>query len=119
MKIQQDNPEIAIPAWDIIESKIRSFASLPEDWDSHGSHPISAKTIDAALLALDSLKNVGAIPKYAVPMCDDGIELTVKKNDSEHEFDIGGESISVCILKGNNEPEYRDIKIDEIKELVQ
>ena len=56
----------------MLEDRIRSFASLPPDWDHHGAGPIAPDVVERALLLLPFLE-VARLRVWAVPRADGGI----------------------------------------------
>jgi len=56
----------------MLEDRIRSFATLPPDWDSYGALPIAPDVIDRALDLLPFI-TVARMDVWAVPCSDGGI----------------------------------------------
>jgi len=95
----------SVSRFELLRRQIKSFANLPQGWDSYRARPLSAEAITNAFAVLEQMEECGIVPSRVAPTCDNSILLRYSQFGTrvEWEFFSDGESLRVAINDSGEE----------------
>lgn len=93
-----------------IQTKIKSFADLSEDWDSYGSKGINQYIIDSAFKITEKIRELNGQPLWAEPTTDETILMAFKIGQTNFKIEIE-EQIGIAEWKNFDEPKFWDCEV--------
>jgi hypothetical protein len=79
-----------VPRLRALFGRLDELSSLPEDWDSYGGLPPTARAVGAAgQLIVEATTHVGRAPSDVMPFPNGGLQVIWEQGQREFQVDVG------------------------------
>ncbi len=100
------------------QKKLRELATLPENWDSYGSHPIQPAAIEKASELISLLSDLKTAQPEIFPVAGGGLQLELRDRQHEIEIEILPDgNIEYLILDENRQMREGSVPADSMGEV--